>query len=319
MGKYMQILGLCLMLILFGSCLLPYALELTKPEELPLESPYSDGAFALIDDVWVHYRLLAPKKEILVGKILLVHGLGGSIYSFQAVIPALVKAGYMVIAVDLPGFGYSGRPENFDHSQAHRATILWQLLDTLDDSEQPWVLLGHSMGGGTATAMALERPKDTMSLVLVAGALEDFSFSNSLLLKFPPLARWVQLYLERTLLTEKQVGNILFKAYGREANEEEIRAYLEPLQLPGTARGAISFVKTSHSVPLEDLSTLDMPVIAIWGALDTVVPLEKKSIISERVSQLQLAVLPEAAHIPMETHPEQFNAILLEFLSSMAP
>ena len=192
----MQVLGLFFIFILFGSCLLPYALQLTKAEESLGESPYNDGEFVLIDGVQIHYRLVAPKTEDLVGKILLVHGLGASLYSFHSVIPSLVKAGYMVVAVDLPGFGYSGRPEKYDHSQVNRAAMLWQLLETIDTVDLPWTLLGHSMGGGTVAAMALSRPADTSSVVLVAGALDDFSFANSFVLKVPRLLLILNLHFQ---------------------------------------------------------------------------------------------------------------------------
>lgn len=317
-GKVMQVLGMLFIVLLFGSCLLPYALHLSTEDSL-WESPYSDGAFVQVDDVRIHYRLVVPNIDLPKGKILLVHGLGASVHSFQAVIPALVEAGYVIVAVDLPGFGYSGRAENFDHSQVNRATVLWQLLETVDSLEEPWTLVGHSMGGGTVAAMALSRPEKTASLVLVAGALEDFAFADALILKFPPISRWAQLYVERTLLKENQVKKILYKAYNREADEEEIQAYLEPLQLPGTARGLISFAKTSRALPMDDLSTLQMPVLAIWGDNDTVVPLDKALAIVEKIEQLQLSVLQGAAHIPMETHPEQFNSTLLTFLHSLVP
>lgn len=319
-----RLLGLfVVLLILFSlsSCLLPYAFTLSKSDGVRPDGPYGDSSFEKIDDVWLHYRLVLPQTTEIKGKFLLVHGLGGSTYTFNPAIAALVEAGFAVVAVDLPGFGYSGRPEKFDHSQEHRAQMLWTLLDTIASGSgmsgtttRGWHLLGHSMGGGTVAAMAIARPAETASLVLVAGALEISRGVSSFLLAFPPFARWTRLYLERSLLTGEKAGKLLDEAYGREADEYELSVYLDPLQLPGTARTLTTMVRTTRSIPLDDLRSLHMPVAAIWGDSDTVVPIEKSRAIGVRIPQLRLYVIEGAAHIPMETHVEQFNAALYEFL-----
>lgn len=316
-------LGLLIVpIILFSltSCLLPYAFTLSKSDGVRPEGPYEDSSFENIDDVWIHYRLALPQVPDIRGKLLMVHGLGGSTYTFNTAMEALVDAGFAVVTVDLPGFGYSGRPETFDHSQEHRAQILWTLLDIIDrESEMPmkrelgWHLVGHSMGGGTVAAMAVMRPAETASLVLVAGALEISRGVWSLVLAFPPFARWTRLYLERSLLTDEKTGGLLSEAYGRKADEHELSVYLEPLQLPGTARTLTSMARTTRSIPLDSLRGLHMPVAAIWGDSDTVVPIEQSREIGVRIPQLRLYVIEGAAHIPMETHVEQFNAVLLEF------
>ena len=154
-------------MILFSSCLLPYAISVSKEDPFVRILPYPDSHVTEVEGVMVHYRL--GVAETSRGKILLIHGLGGSTSSFDTVIGPLVDAGYLVVAVDLPGFGYSGRPEGFDHSQMHRAALVWQLLDELERTAgtDPWIILGHSMGGGTAVAMACQRPGSTRSVVLV--------------------------------------------------------------------------------------------------------------------------------------------------------
>lgn len=257
-----------------------------------------------------------------MGKILLVHGLGGSTYSFDRMIGPLVEEGYVVVAADLPGFGYSGRPEKFDHSQANRAKIMWSLLSVVDHrftypnlSEVPWHLVGHSMGGGTVTAMAVADPDKSASMTLIAGALEDNRNLFMGLVKFPPYARWTQIFLERSLLTESRVEKILGDAYGRPPTEGEVAAYLTPLWLPGTARGLTDFTKTSKSIPLPVVGTLEIPVSAIWGEYDTIVPLDRSRTIGRYLPQMRLYVIEDSAHIPMETHPEKTNFALIEFLS----
>lgn len=65
-------------------------------------------------------------------------------------------------SVDLPGFGYSDRNPTYDHSQAHRNEDVWSLPETIDNTlesdltNRPWNLAGHSMGGGTVAAIAIQ-------------------------------------------------------------------------------------------------------------------------------------------------------------------
>jgi len=158
--------------------ILPYLIGVSKPEDLSVMGlPFNESRFENIDGVSIQYRQWLPDQQPIKGKILLIHGLGGSTFSWRNNIPALRDAGYMVVTADLPGFGYSDRSGGIDHSQKNRSKILWVLLDQIDSTLSPetasmdLVLAGHSMGGGTAVAMTLEHPDQTKALVLVDGAV----------------------------------------------------------------------------------------------------------------------------------------------------
>ena len=152
--------GLIIMFVLVGVA--PFVLAIDGSVESDT-LPFTNSAFAVVDDVNLHYRAWMPKKPV-IGKILFVHGLGGSTFSWRYTVDTLQEAGHAVVTVDLPGFGYSDRTRGLDHSQTARARYLWALLEELDqtlmpdtDRNQLWNLVGHSMGGGTITAMALAR------------------------------------------------------------------------------------------------------------------------------------------------------------------
>ena len=302
------------LMIVSVSCLLPYAISVTREDPLPPPLPYPESHYVDIDGVRVHYRLY--ESEPISGNLLLIHGLGGSTYSFEHVAGPLSDAGYLTVAVDLPGFGYSGRPEKFDHSQLNRARLLWSLLDRLDKSleAREWIILGHSMGGGTAIAMASLRPGQTRKLILVAPALKDRGGLAARSLSFPPFARWLQIFLERSLISEKRFRSILANAYGREPTDAQVFAYLDPLLGGGTARTLDSMTRTSRSVELSSLSDLRMPVFAIWGAEDRIVDLEEARALGAALAQMRLYIIEESGHLPMESHPETFNRILFEIL-----
>jgi len=321
MKRIVKSLGIVVLVLLVCSCLLPYAIPLSHPQDLTSSSPYPNSAYLTIDEVSLHYRVFQPARQSVLGKILLVHGLGGSTYSYEKTAPALAEAGYLVVAVDLPLFGYSQRLQTFDHSQANRSRLLWDFLDVLDArlpldwARQGWHLAGHSMGGGTVAAMAADRQERTASLILIDGALFETSRSTGLVTFFPPVVRWLQIVLEKSIIREKNIRSFLASAYGNEPSDADVAGYLDALSVPGTALAVRSFLETSRNVPVEELAGLSMPALAIWGVQDTWVPFSDTQKIKDFIPQLEIRPIEGAGHIPMETHPAEFNRILLEFLS----
>jgi glycerol-3-phosphate dehydrogenase len=98
--------------------------------------------------------------------VVLVHGLGGSHLNFLPLVRAL-GGRVRVLAVDLPGFGFSpraGRPVDVEG--------LRRVLDGALRQLAPWpvVLVGHSLGGLVALAQAAQAPETVAGLALLAPA-----------------------------------------------------------------------------------------------------------------------------------------------------
>jgi pimeloyl-ACP methyl ester carboxylesterase len=95
---------------------------------------------------------------------LLIHGLGGNHANWVEVFEPLAERG-RVIAVDLPGYGFS--PPIESHELEHLRDVLIELLETLD---RPAHLVGNSMGGLLAEMVTSERRDLVDELVLLAPA-----------------------------------------------------------------------------------------------------------------------------------------------------
>lgn len=298
--------------------LLPYLIPLPRVREP--RGPFPESTHFDFQGGALHYRVWTSGE--IRGKALLVHGLGGSTFSWRHNAAPLVEAGYLVAAVDLPGFGYSSRSRGMDHSQTARARILWKLMDHLDrDLEREaaaldWNLVGHSMGGGTIAAMALQDPHRVESLTFAAGSVygrPPGTFSR--VLSYPPTARWLQLAAHYYFLTFDRVEGLLTSAYGREPSAEEVTGYLEPLSLPGTLDTLLGMARTPQtSVPLENITA---PALLIWGEEDAWVPLDAGRRLAENLPAAELRVIPGTGHCPMETRPQEFNLALLDFLEKV--
>ncbi|MBD0739054.1 alpha/beta fold hydrolase [Streptomyces sp. CBMA29] len=96
--------------------------------------------------------------------LLLIHGSAASTRSWDALVP-LLTGSHHVIRVDLLGHGRSPKPLDADYSVPAQARRVARVLDRLGVARA--VVVGHSSGGYTATALAEQRPDLVTALALV--------------------------------------------------------------------------------------------------------------------------------------------------------
>ena len=288
------------------------------------DQPYPNSHFETVDSVRFHYRIFEDSLPKTKGKVVLIHGFIGSTYCWRENYSALAEAGYTVVAIDLPGFGYSDRSLQINQSQSNRARLLWDLLSSIDKQDSTkWNLVGHSVGGGTAEAMALMHPEKTRSLTVVDGML--FIHNNTIEAQFTILARNKQYnkimvaYMEKNLITFNAVRKAIKKNFRYEPDSTVVVNYLTPLMLEGTAESVMNvWAKAKEIASLDAKDLISLPVLVIWGDKDKTINLRTGKRFKKHVPNTELIVIPGAGHDPMETHPVQFNRILLEFLDKNA-
>lgn len=304
---------------LTGICLVPlivpYFIPLSTTHEIP-NFPYPDSAFFMTSDqVNIHYRLNSPKA--IKGKILLVHGLASSTFSFKKNVNALVSAGYQVLTIDLPSFGYSDRKRGLIHSQVNRAKWLWELIDKIDKDtkdDRPWNLLGHSMGASTILAMSNQASHRVVSLIMIDAAVTQ----NNLSLPFTfdtPIGQWLKVYLRYGAIRKANFEKLLTSAFAQPVDDESVEGYLKPLLVDKTASSLVDFIKTAKNVNVKDWKFSKTPLLVTWGEKDTwIKPVAIKEI--RKIAQdIQVVIFPNQGHCPHETD-EGYNQVLISFLDS---
>ena len=317
-----RIITLVLASLFIFVSVIPYLIPVQARSAGDPGKPFPESSFLHIDDTYVHYRLFTPINTSPRGKIILVHGLGASTFSWRNNVNSLVDEGYITLLVDLPGFGYSDRATNKYHSQPRRSDLLWNLLDKVDATQiheiakMPWNLVGHSMGGGTVMCMAEDKPSRTNTITLVDGAVYmNIGTIRRLLLAYPPFSRLFQLALRHHIFKEPVLKKLVATSYGREPTEQEIKGYLEPLLLPGTDKSFVNMMKYPKNLSPESKSYSHHNILAVWGIKDKVVPVNHGFKVKEHLAETELKLIHGAAHCPMETHSTIFNRILIEFLN----
>src|SRR5258708_15665068 len=97
--------------------------------------------------------------------MILIQGLAASILVWSKVFLEFAEAGYRVIAADLPGYGYSGKPRHLDYTIASQAEMVVSFLKRLDIDSA--VLLGSSYGAAVAATIAVDHPTLVEKLIMV--------------------------------------------------------------------------------------------------------------------------------------------------------
>ncbi|MCX6287959.1 MAG: alpha/beta hydrolase [Bacteroidetes bacterium] len=283
--------------------------------------PFKNSHFITIDSALIHYRIWGTKVSPAKGKVVFIHGFMGSTYCFRKNYDSLVNAGYNIIALDLPAFGYSDRGTWINHSQSSRAIMVWKLLDLIDMGDtMKWNIVGHSMGGGAAEAVALKRPGRTKSLTLIDAM---FFVKNSGVIstalspsKIKQLKKVYVDYIQDYMLTFNRMNKLLKSGYKQKPDTADVTGYMMPLRIPGTAEAIVSsFSNCKEVVSLNVDSLKKIPVLVVWGTKDSWIPLNSTKLIKTYVPQMELYKVKGAGHMPMETHPKEFNGILVDFLN----
>src|SRR4051794_29206452 len=99
--------------------------------------------------------------------VVLFHGTAAWSELWRHTTPVLAAAGFHVIAVDLPPFGFSHRPGGYTRQE--QAARINDVLIHLKAA--PAIIVGHSFGAGAATELVMRHPERARALMLVDAAL----------------------------------------------------------------------------------------------------------------------------------------------------
>lgn len=304
-------------------------------KKLPPDCVYCQEKYGTLEELRKHlpksWRLQREQEPVFDSNILvveagprqaqtllLVHGLGQNGFTdWMNVLPQLAQH-YHVLALDLPGFGYSDAP-NGKYSPRNYARILSWLLKT--HSEDKAIVVGHSMGGAVSLRFASEYPEQLQKLILVdaAGILHRSAY-----VKHPaslPLAvETAPAFLKGAYAhINDWEGQVMEKLTGL---PDVTRPLDADERLWGKTMGDHANVNAGMSMSEEDFSTAiyttTTPTQIIWGEKDPIAPLRTGQMLARRLPQAELHILPGMGHTPMEDpgDAQTFLSLLNEVLEA---
>ena len=250
--------------------------------------------------------------------VLLVHGWGGYTYSFAEMIPALLHAGYRIVALELPGHGLSDKPaEESWYSGESLTRIVVQVVER--ERLGPFAYVGHSMGGLLGLRLAVSGTLASLQrLVLISSA------GLTRIPILPPIKAISPRAVNRfvpPLLTRGLITGILRAAFGTKdrPTQHDIDQYWALTQWDEYAwacRACLHHVDFS-SVPAEQLRNLRLPVLVISGGRDRVIGGAGGSKRAKLIPTARLVHLREGGHLVMQECAQRTNAEIVAFLSGM--
>ena len=267
--------------------------------------------FVDVNGIRVHYQEGGDRNA---PAMVLLHGFASSTLVWSKVFLRLVAAGFHVIAVDMLGFGYSGKPRNGEYTIAGQASLLIGLLDRLNIKRA--TLVGSSYGGAVATTCALDYPQRVKKLVLIGTVSNNRPLTYKLMRVFssPVFGDVVSPLLigSRRLLRRR-----MKRVYDRHEwvlDERRVEARHLPLRASGTQRAIIRTVRGWDAERISrDAHLIRQPTLLIWGENDQEIPLADGERLHEQIPGSRLIVFRNCGHIPHEEYPEAFTNVVADF------
>lgn len=286
--------------------------------EIPLEQlkaryANENSRFAQIEGMPLHYR-----DEGRGPAVLLLHGSGGSLHTWEGWVQALQDS-FRTVSVDLPGFGLTGPHPKDDYSTATTLAVLQKLLDQLQlDS---FYVAGNSYGGLLAWEMALELPERVRGIMLIdaAGMPVDASRPAPMVFKLArsPLFSALATRITPSFLHRRSLLDVY--AHDSLVTDELVQRYFELSLREGNRRAFIQRA-AFRSGPNRngEIPSIRCPVMIMWGEQDAWIPFQQARKFKKALPGAELQVYPDLGHTPQEEAPARTAADARRFLRQIA-
>jgi pimeloyl-ACP methyl ester carboxylesterase len=253
------------------------------------------------EDLQVHENGPASAPSLV-----LLHGFAGSLRWWDAITPALTTR-YHVVRIDLLGHGGSAKPGG-GYSMEHQAQLVDEALARLGVHRA--VIVGHSMGGLVAAALARRHRALTAGIVMI----DSPPTARASTLPFLARLAFVPLIgpATRTLATDGMVASALASAFAPGFKVRRVYAgdfwLMTYTSYVDSHRESTGYLKR-ESLPAR-LKSLGVPLLALYGTRDQLVsPSSERDY--ESVPRAQVIAIPGSGHSPMIEKPYTTARLIL--------
>lgn len=240
--------------------------------------------------------------------VVLIHRLAGSLHEWDRIAPMLAS-GHRVIRIDLLGHGGSQKPHG-GYSIENQARLVAAALRRLTVTHA--LVVGHSMGGAVAIALASADPSAVARLVLIDSNARSRYFHLPLLAKWAPdpllgQALW-------SLIPDSMVRNglgVMF-APGFPVPDQAVHD-LRRMTYTSYTESLREFERYLDAHGLDQrLAALRIPRLVIWGQHDQLVSGRALNAY-QRIPDVRVAVMTRSGHSPMIEEPQRTATAILQF------
>ncbi|HEY8327641.1 MAG TPA: alpha/beta fold hydrolase [Rhodanobacter sp.] len=239
--------------------------------------------------------------------LLMLHGLGGDGRLWREQVAPLGEH-YRMVAVDLRGFGGSDKPHD---PAAYRIPALTRDCAGLADALGlgPLHVLGTSMGGFIAQALALSRPELCRSLVLCHTAARMSIPADILEARVETLGR----------LSMREYAQMLAAQALAPGSVERLEGEIVEV-IAGNDQWVYTQVLTEALTAFdlgERVADIAAPTLVLVGESDRVIPPQHGRELAARIPGARLVTIRDAGHLSYLEQPAAFNQAVLDFLATV--
>ena len=252
--------------------------------------------------------------------LILVHGIGACAEYWHANM-AFLSHHYRVIAVDMPGFGKSDKPD-VDYSLEFYELFLAGFLDALQI--QTCFLMAHSLGGAVAIGFTLDHPERVKKLVLV----DNVGFALNVIIFFRlmalPIIGKFLLNPGKKLFTTALRSNVYDSRSISDEFANQIYAYLNEAGTQRTMRYIVKHNTNLRGIKKQSIQPLlsrydqlkNLPILLFWGKQDHLLPYAPHiNAAKEFIPHAEFVEVDRCGHILQIEYPDFFNERVLQFLN----
>jgi pimeloyl-ACP methyl ester carboxylesterase len=284
--------------------------------------PHTSIQYVQADGVNVFYREAGPKDAPV---ILLLHGFPASSFQYRELIP-LLAGEYRVIAPDLPGFGFTGVPQERAYKYCFGALAATMLAFTQALQLERYALYVFDYGAPTGFRMAMAHPDSIVAIISQNGNAYEVGLGEA----WAPIQRyWQDPSLENRVALHPALTLEGIRSQYIEGvpHPERVKPESYTLDAALMARpGKIDiqldlFLDYANNVKLypefqKYFREFKPPLFALWGKFDPFfVPAGAEAFSHDNPNAK--SVLLDAGHFALETDVEVIGTKIREFLSNL--
>lgn len=243
--------------------------------------------------------------------VVLLHGFAGSIGWWDRMTPALARD-HRVIRFDLLGHGGSEKPKQ-GYGMESQARLVAQALDRLGVRRA--TVVGHSMGGSVATALAEQRPRLVRSLVILDSPSKDGDAQLPLTARLgfvPVLGQAI-----KRVVPDSMVRNGLESAFaeGFDVPDQFVQDFRDMTYTSYDDSHRASGDYSEEEGLADRLAGESVPLLVVFGAEDDLVDPDSAQGY-RKVPGARIVMLDGVGHSPHVERPAATARLIEDFLAS---
>jgi non-heme chloroperoxidase len=269
------------------------------------------------DGTTIYYKEWGSKTD---QPIVFSHGWPLSADAWDAQMFFLASHGYRCIAHDRRGHGRSSQPWDGNHMDQY-ADDLAELFENLDLKRA--IMVGHSTGGGEVARYIGRHGTKRVAKVVLVGAVPPIMLktkNNPDGLPMEVFDGFRKAYLEDRAQFFLNIASgpfFNFNRSGAKVSQGLIQGWVMQGLMSGHKNAYDCIKAFSETDFTEDLKNFDVPTLIVHGDDDQVVPIDASAKLAAKlVKNATLKIYPGGSHALADTHKQQLNQDLLEFIKS---